>query len=223
MYRKYWPDRLHQGMCRALTVLLAPLPPQPPSNSHPSALRANQTLPLLSPHIPGSSLTLAAPALCQQRDEGAEQYTTNNLSKDHLRTSPGPFNKEGQEEYNNWFLFPLLTLYSVLPSSLHFITFSFISISVSFPFSPLGPLGGTWRVKANTGRKKWKKVEERRGGGGWRKRDGRGREERCTPQRSKAWSHCEDCTIEYCRKYAQTTPPPPPRPTDNVAGRGHQG
>lgn len=198
-------------MCRALTVLLAPLPPQPPSNSHPSALRANQTLPLLSPHIPGSSLTLAAPALCQQRDEGAEQYTTNNLSKDHLRTSPGPFNKEGQEEYNNWFLFPLLTLYSVLQSSLHFITFSFISISVSFPFSPLGPLGGTWRVKANTGRKKWKKVEERRGGGG----GGRGMEEaerRGAPLKDQRLGPIVRTVQWNTAENMLRQPPPPPHP-----------
>lgn len=63
-----------------------------------------------------------------------------------------------------------------------------------------------------------------------RKRDGRDREEKCTPLRSKARAHCEDCTMEYCMEYAQTKPPlrccatpPSRRPTDNIAGRRHQG
>ena len=49
--------------------------------------------------------------------------------------------------------------------------------------------------------------------------DGKDGEERCTPLRSKAQSHCEDCTMECCGEYVQTKPssssaaaldPPPP-------------
>ena len=51
-------------------------------------------------------------------------------------------------------------------------------------------------MKANAGEKGKERRRRRR-----RKSE---REERCTPLRSKARPHCEDCTIEYCMEYAQT-------------------
>ena len=67
-----------------------------------------------------------------------------------------------QRDITTDFPFPLLTLYSIVPTPVHFITFSFISISVSFPLPLLGALGGTWRVKANTAGKKVKERGARR-------------------------------------------------------------
>ena len=85
-------------------------------------------------------------------------------------------------------------------------------------------------MKEKKEKKKMKRRRRRR-----MRSDGRDGEERCTPLRSKAQSHCEDCTMECCGEYVQTKPssssssssaaaPTPPGPADNIAGRGgHQG
>lgn len=100
-YGKYWPDSLHQGMFGLLLSSSTT-----PLNSLPSALIGNQTLASLSLHIPGSSLPLGTPALCQRRDEWVEQYTTNNMSKARLTTSPGLFIRKDKTNITTDFCFP---------------------------------------------------------------------------------------------------------------------
>lgn len=156
------------------------------------------------PRPPGSSLTLAAPAQCQRRDEGAEQHTTNNLSKGHRIRPPGLLIRTDKRKTTTDLCFPVLALFSVLQrlSSLHYIFIHFNQCFISFS-PPLGPLGDTWRVKANTGENSERnRTEERR-----RMMRKREREARWTTLRSKARSHCEDCTIECCMEYGQTKHP----------------
>lgn len=52
----------------------------------------------------------------------------------------------------------------MLKPSLYFIIFSFISINVSFPFSPLRPLGSVGRVENGIQAKEWRKMRRRRRG-----------------------------------------------------------
>lgn len=159
------------GMYRALTVLYGPTPPiKVPSLSPYSEPEP----PIAEPPYPPAQVSPSQHLLCVS----TEMRGLNNIPQTICQSGPsqhGPpgllIRKNKRSITNDFFVvffFSLPPLRSLcVPSSgsatLHFITFSFISISVSFPFGSSRP---SWRCVEGQGQdweeKKKKKKKERK-------------------------------------------------------------
>ena len=152
MYRKYWPDRLIQGMHRAFAVLRDQPPPPthtpPPPTKLPSfsPYSKKRNPPITEPPYPQlQSQPPAAPALCQTAEtRGLSNMPRTICERADAVRPPGLLIRTDKGKTAS----PSSRCTTSSSHSAHIITFSFISISVSFPLSSSRP---SWRYAEGQG------------------------------------------------------------------------